>query len=614
MPASRVTFEWKAGSIFAIPLNCWYQHFNGSGQEVVRLVAVTNFPSVMNLYEDVDFVFNFDYDFKNRFSGEPDYFASKGEQDGFLLRTNFVADAINLPLITAKERGAGGGHIRFNMAKGSIASHISQFPVGTYKKAHAHGPGAHVIVLTGEGYSLMWPEGEEPRRYDWKYGTLIVPPNAWFHQHFNGGATPARYLAFKHASPRNSQGVPLSWISRRLGGNQIDYADESQVVRKLFADELAKHGVTSKMEPVYEAEAAEPAAEGRGLMTRRARRDERGAPAGSDRDCSRTPAGGGCRAGHLHLCRRRPQPAHPRRREERGHGHALLVGERRRHEPADCRLREEVRHQGASSGAASSEDVARRAINEQRAGRYEADVVETAGPDMEVMTREKALQPFVTPVSAELIPAATYAHRQWIATRINLFAGAYNTKLIAAADAPKRYEDLADPRWKGKLAVEASDANWLMQLAAIMGEDKAIKLFRDIVAANGMSVRQGHSLLANLVPTGEVPLALTVYGYRVEQLKTGRRAGRDPLSAAGDRAADRHRHRAPRAASACRRAAGGLLPDRRTAHSGGSLQLPVNPKITPVPEASRSSTWRNSWTRASAGPSSMRRSSPANDG
>ena len=57
---ARVTFEWKAGSIFAIPLNCWYQHFNGSGQEVVRLVAVTNFPSVMNLYEDVDFVFNFD--------------------------------------------------------------------------------------------------------------------------------------------------------------------------------------------------------------------------------------------------------------------------------------------------------------------------------------------------------------------------------------------------------------------------------------------------------------------------------------------------------------------------------------------------------------------------
>ena len=75
-----MTFEWKAGSIFAIPLNCWYQHFNGSGQDVVRMVAVTNFPSVMNLYEDTEFVFGFKYDFKNRFSGEPDYFTPRASR------------------------------------------------------------------------------------------------------------------------------------------------------------------------------------------------------------------------------------------------------------------------------------------------------------------------------------------------------------------------------------------------------------------------------------------------------------------------------------------------------------------------------------------------------
>ena len=256
---ARVSFEWKAGALFAIPLNCWHQHYNGAGREPARFVSVTNAPPVINMYEDIDFVFNCKHDFKNRFSGEPDYFSPKGEQKGLLLETNFVADAVSLPLISAKERGAGGGHIRFNMAKGSMNSHISQFPVGTYKKGHCHGPGAHVIILSGEGYSLMWPEGEEPRRYDWEVGTLIVPPNRWFHQHFNIGTTQARYLAFKHEAVaiRNPQGVPKAWISRRVGGDQIDYADESTVVRNTFADELTRRGIASRMDAIYQAELAD---------------------------------------------------------------------------------------------------------------------------------------------------------------------------------------------------------------------------------------------------------------------------------------------------------------------------------------------------------------------
>ena len=250
----KLTFEWKAGAIFAIPLNAYHQHFNGSGAAPARYVGVTFGPQLLNMFDDVDFVFNTPRDFPARFSGEPDYFSNKGEQDGFLLRTNFVPDAVNLPLISAKERGAGGGHIRFNMAKGAMASHISQFPVGTYKKGHRHGPGAHVIVLSGEGYSLMWEQGQEPKRYDWEPGTLIVPPNNTFHQHFNSGPTPARYLAFKHSSPRNAQGVPLSWISSRLGGNQIDYADESDIVRNLYREAMARHGLEPKMDAIIAAE------------------------------------------------------------------------------------------------------------------------------------------------------------------------------------------------------------------------------------------------------------------------------------------------------------------------------------------------------------------------
>ncbi|MGE3709037.1 MAG: hypothetical protein AB7G35_05155, partial [Hyphomicrobiaceae bacterium] len=256
---NRITFEWGPGALFAFPLICWHQHFNASGKDPVRFVAVTNAPPLINVYEEPEFVFNTAYDFKGRFNGEPDYFAAKTETQGFKLVTNFVPDAVNLPLITAKERGAGGGHIRFNFAKSSMNAHISQFPIGTYKKGHRHGPGAHVIILSGEGYSLMWPEGEEPRYYPWEVGTMIVPPNMWFHQHFNTGPTPARYLAFKYegVAVRNAQGVPKAWISARIGGDQIDYADETAAVRTQFAEALAKHGLEPKMDQFYEAELAD---------------------------------------------------------------------------------------------------------------------------------------------------------------------------------------------------------------------------------------------------------------------------------------------------------------------------------------------------------------------
>ncbi len=159
----RMTFEWKAGALFAIPLNCWHQHFNGSGRDPASLrVGETNAPIVINLYEDPRFSSSrHQLRLQGPLQRRAGYFSAKDETKGFLLATNFVPDAVNLPLITAKERGAGGGHIRFNFAKSSLNSHISQFPIGTYKKAHAHGPGAHVIILSGEGYSLMWPEGDK---------------------------------------------------------------------------------------------------------------------------------------------------------------------------------------------------------------------------------------------------------------------------------------------------------------------------------------------------------------------------------------------------------------------------------------------------------------------
>ena len=167
----------------------------------------------------------------------------------------------------------------------------------------------------------------------------------------------------------------------------------------------------------------------------------------------------------------------------------------------------------------SSEDILRRAVTEHRGGRDDVDVAETAGTEMEGLRREQLLQEISSPVFADLIPQAVAPHRPWVTSRLSIFTAAFNTTLIKPEDAPKTYEDLTDPQWKGKLGVEADDGNWFMSIAGAMGEDKAVALFRKIVARNGMSMRKGHTLLSNLVVAGEVPLALTVYGYRINELK-----------------------------------------------------------------------------------------------
>jgi hypothetical protein len=110
-----------------------------------------------------------------------------------------------------------------------------------------------VVIIAGEGYSLMWPDGEPIQRFDWHDGSIIVPPERWFHQHFNTGATPARYLALRWGSRKYPRPLGKSYgtdESVKAGGDQIEYADEDPQIRRLFEQELAKRGVACRMDDV----------------------------------------------------------------------------------------------------------------------------------------------------------------------------------------------------------------------------------------------------------------------------------------------------------------------------------------------------------------------------
>ncbi len=169
---------------------------------------------------------------------------------------------------------------------------------------------------------------------------------------------------------------------------------------------------------------------------------------------------------------------------------------------------------------AGTDRVLQRTMSEAAAGRHEVDVIHLGAPEMEALAREQLLLPIDSPAHADLHPGSVPSHRQWAATLLSVWVQAYNTNLIRKDELPRTYRDLLDPRWKGRLGIEAKDEDWFASVAdAVGGEEQGVEFFRQLVATNGVSVRLGHTLLNNLVVSGEVPLALTVYNYMPEQAR-----------------------------------------------------------------------------------------------
>jgi iron(III) transport system substrate-binding protein len=169
---------------------------------------------------------------------------------------------------------------------------------------------------------------------------------------------------------------------------------------------------------------------------------------------------------------------------------------------------------------AGTDKILQRTVAEARARKNEVDVVHFGAPEMEALSREKILLPVTSPAHRDLQPGSVPAHREWAATILSVWVQAYNTGAVKKEELPRTYADLLDPRWKGKLGIEVKNDDWFATVVHLMGGEKeGVEFFRKLVATNGISPRQGHTLLNNLVVSGEVPLALTVYNYMPEQAK-----------------------------------------------------------------------------------------------
>ena len=269
LPGGEVrTFEWGPKAMFAVPLNCRYQIFNATAAHAVRISCTNDAPITINLYHNLDFVFDNPFEFPER-AGASKHFEGEGEHSTWmaaqtikrnLWETNFVHDLSSFKLYEFEERGKGSTNVSFILADGTMHAHVSQIPAGRYKKAHRHAAGTHVHAVDGVGYSLLWYEGEsEFKEFPWRHGFMYTPPFWMFHQHFNTGPQPARYLAcslgsrrYPFISLRRKSSEGAGSISISQGGRQIDYEEQDPRIHHKWLQAMQAAGVASQMGEVLD--------------------------------------------------------------------------------------------------------------------------------------------------------------------------------------------------------------------------------------------------------------------------------------------------------------------------------------------------------------------------
>lgn len=236
------SFEWGPRSLFLIPQGVHRVFSNARGDQPARIVANNYMPLAMSMFPDPKFFYTDTYADPGLLEvHEGDVYSvatrSQGGR-GATWRGNFFTDLAAWDgLVPHRQRGGGGHVVDIEFPNSEMGGHMSVFPNGTYKKGHRHGPGVVIIIPAGEGFSIMWQEGEEQIIVPWHEASMFVPPNRWFHQHFNVSTDPARYLALsplKQTRPGNEDFVPH--------GDQIEYPDEAPWIREMFKKEVEKRG------------------------------------------------------------------------------------------------------------------------------------------------------------------------------------------------------------------------------------------------------------------------------------------------------------------------------------------------------------------------------------
>lgn len=169
---------------------------------------------------------------------------------------------------------------------------------------------------------------------------------------------------------------------------------------------------------------------------------------------------------------------------------------------------------------AGSEQIRQRVLEESSAGFSGADLIEMDTLEMAILDDEKLLAPVSSPYVDEVSEAAVFEN--YLGDRLSYIVPVWNTDKMATSEAPTSLEDFADPRFKGKLALEGSDVFWFAGLVMHlesqgMSRDEAVALFRDI--ASNATITSGHTTTTELVAAGQYAIAMNNYIHRALEMQ-----------------------------------------------------------------------------------------------
>jgi iron(III) transport system substrate-binding protein len=164
-----------------------------------------------------------------------------------------------------------------------------------------------------------------------------------------------------------------------------------------------------------------------------------------------------------------------------------------------------------------SEKLLTRVLTEARAKKTFADVIQTVEFSMHIFSRSGILARY-TPQANSLYPKDFKEEGFWTTVYYNTYVTGYNTRLVPARTLPKTYDDLLDPKWKGKLMIEGTKAEWFAGMLQILGHERGLKYMREL-AKQQPSPREGHELLAQLVVAGEGVIDINIPAASVERMK-----------------------------------------------------------------------------------------------